>query len=284
MDPQLISQLRQALRKNGITIQTDVRSYAKSLGLQTGRAQASTSAAPQVEPEAPSTSATGSPATTQYTNLQQQMLKLIDNKLPAPLMPFKVKFSNKVKSTSSYPQLKLFATDLLDLIKKAQTAQQANPKAAQAVTQSMDMFMKQAEQKAPANSQMDQIQNKFINHANTALTTKAESLKLVEIYPNLKQYNVNGSNPVSVTIPYTGPTDTSMVVGVPLAQGDELLALGFASRRYGAWLTGDSGRVAEAVLGHLFDIRSGDETKTIKPAVKSKDGALQKGQIQLPLP
>lgn len=282
MDPQLINQLRQALRKNGITIQTDVRSYAKSLGLQTGRAQASTSAAPQVEPEVPATAAAGSPATTQFTNLQQQLLKLIDSKLPAPLMPFKLKFSNKVKSTSSYPQLKLFATDLLDLMQKAQKAQQS-PQAAQAVTQSMDMFIKQAEQKAPANSQMDQIQNKFINHANTALTNKVESLRLSEIYPNLKQYNVNGSNPVQVKVPYAGSTNNSMVVGLPLANGSESLALGFASRVYATWLISDSGKVAQAVLGHIFDIKSGPNIQTLKAAIKTLDGTIQKGQIQLPL-
>lgn len=282
MDPQLINQLRQELRKNGISIQTDVKAYAQSMGLQTGRAQTPTPDASGATPESPMAVASGS--STQFTNLQQQLHKLIDNQLPSPLAPFKRKFSNKVQTIGSYPELKLFATDLIELVKKAQTAQQADPKAAQAVTQSMDTFIKQAEQRKPASDQITQPLTQFTNSANNALASKAESLKLAELYPNLKQYNVSGTNPVAVKVPYVGPTDSSMVVGLPLQDGSELLALGFATRRYAAWLTGDNGRVAETVLGHLFDIQPGAETKTIQAAIKSQDGTIRKGQIQMPLP
>jgi hypothetical protein len=291
MDPQLINQLRQALRKNGITVQTDVKSYAQSLGLQTGRAQPATSAAPQVEPKATSTAppvgseaptaATSAPS--QFTQLQQQLTQLIDNKLPEPLVPFKLKFSNKVKTVSTYPELKVFETDLMDIIEKARKAQQADPKAAQAVTQSVDMAIKQAEKTQAPPSNLSQVTSKFKDEANASLESKVKSLAFGQAHPNLRLYTYKSYEPVDVTSPIQVGTDRADVVGLPRTDGKELLALGFNVRRTQTFWTGDNGRIAEQYLSHLFVIQKGEDVVTIEPAIKQVDGAIKRGIISLPL-
>lgn len=275
MDPKLIYQLRRALRANSI-IMNDVKAYAQTLGAP------DSSSPPPVGPEPPT--GTVSSSSNQFTNHQQQLIKIIASQLPAPLTPFKDKFSNKVKTYTSDAELKVFATDLMELIKQAKQAQQADPKAAQAITQSLGMFIPQAEKRQAPPSNLSQVTSKFKDEANASLESVAKSLAFGQANPNLRPYLASSYEPVDVTSPKQVAIDKAHVVGLPRTDGKELLALGFGVRRSAGLMLADNGRPAEQYLGNLFVIQKGENIATIEPAIKQVNGTIKRGIISLPLP
>jgi hypothetical protein len=288
MNPQVITQLRQELRKQGLNIESDVVGYAKSINLYKGRKR---DGAPGATVDATASSSTGVPqvnrTTMELDSKKQQLIVLVKKATSTgPLATFQQKFIDKIQAISSLNKLKEVGGELVKLIEMAHKAQQAGPEASQAFGQATTMFMKQAEQKKPQQPgiNLDQTVSKYTADANKGIISKADSLGLHTIYSNLRMYTPRSSNdPVNIKIPTTEDTDKAWVVGLPIQDGVELLALGFATKRSLAYLVADQGRPAQQLLGHLFQIVSGDSIATLRPALKKADGSVSLGKISLPL-
>lgn len=283
MDPQLLAQLRQQLRQQGLNIKDDVASYAKSINLYKGRS------ADKADPSSSTQPANMAPKVDQqaldFDRKKQQLSKYIKQATATGMLrTFQEKFLTKINKSQTMDELREFGNDLIKVIENLQAANKAGPPQAQAATQALNTYIAQAEKtQAPPSSNMTQVASKFAADANKSIESKASSLAITQAYPNLRMYSTYSSEPVNVRVPTTEGTDRAWVLGLPLQDGTELLALGFNVRRSQGLLIADEGRPAQQLLGHLFVIQKGEQVATIEPAIKQADGTVKLGKISLPL-
>ena len=295
MDPELIQQLRQALRAAGLNFKDDVRAYATSIGIDVSRSAKALTTAPAAAPSA-------SPGVTQPSvDLENRKEQLIDQvsrfMSKSELAPYQAAMVNKIKAVKDRAALNQIGNAILDLITKYQKAQEAGPEAAKAfagVVGSTEGIKKaekepvptpvssQSTEPAAAPSSSGLSEGQFVSLANQALTSKDyQSFPLGLVF-----YDETDTTMGVFFKQLTENFRDAVVVGLPSVRPEiEMLALGFGSKRMQALLVSDEGRPAHRRFRDLFEIRNGQNMTTIKPALRDSNTkeVIQKGIIELPL-
>lgn len=286
MDPELIQQLRQALRAAGLNFKDDVRSYAASIGIDVSRGAKASVSSPVASP-------TTEPAAAQPTDLENRKQQLIDQvsrfMSKSDLAPYQEAMVNKIKAVKDRASLNKIGSAILELFGKYQLAQKVGPEAAKAfadVVGSTDGIKKAEQQPAPtptsASAPGQLSEGQFVSLANQALSTKDYSGLPQGLVFYDKTFTLAG-------VVFKEPVKDfreALVIGLPSVRTDlEMLALGYGAKRIQGLLVSDAGRPAHARFNDTFEIRDGNSMSTIKPALrdsKTKE-VIQKGIIELPL-
>ena len=286
MDPELIQQLRQALRAAGLNFKDDVRSYASSIGIAVSGGAKASAPSPVGAPAA-------APAAQPSTDLENRKEQLIDQvsrfMSSSDLAPYQEAIVNKIKAVKDRGSLNKIGSAILELFGKYQQAKKAGPEAAKAfasVVGSTDSIQKAEKQPTPtptpASSPGQFSEGQFVSLANQALKSKDYSVfqqGLVLYDETDTQMGVFFREPVQ-------DFREAVVVGMPSVRPDiEMLALGYGAKRMQSLLVSDAGRPAYRRFNDLFQIRDGNTMSTIKPALRDSQTKelIQKGIIELPL-
>lgn len=285
MDPELIQQLRQALRAAGLNFKDDVRSYAASIGIDVSKG-----AKPASSPAATPTAA---PAAAQPTDLEKRKQQLIDQvsrfMSKSDLAPYQQPMVTKIKAVNDRASLNKIGSAILELFGKYQKAQKAGPEAAKAfadVVGSTEGIKKAEQQPAPtattASAPGQLSEGQFVNLANQALKSKDYSV----LPESLVLYDETDTPAGVVFKQPVKDFREALVIGLPSVRPDlEMLALGYGAKRMQALLVSDAGRPAYRRFNDTFEIRDGKTMSTIKPALRDRQTKelIQKGIIELPL-
>lgn len=301
MDPELIKQFREQLRAQGVTMSA-VTAYAKSQGIDTARRTVKPSpAAPsaQVAPAPGDSSASSAPTTTASAaveNKKQKLIALMKGPLPKILQQFRPQVIARLEGITDQRSLNIVSRAIVDMIEVAKKIQVAGPEAQQAFAGIVSTSAAAAEKQAAAApapaaepktaeqpSPAKMSEGQFVQAMNEILQTNNRPAvrQAYRTVPNIVGYDVKGKV-ISGADPFI---DTAWLTGITSVQPDlELLALGWAVRPFTSYLTADNGRVAEEFFGEMFDISSGDNWETVKPAIRDKTSGsiVQKGSIKAP--
>lgn len=287
MDPELIQQLRQALRAASLNFKDDVRSYAASIGIDVSKGAKPSASLPAATP-----AATAAQPSTDLENRKQQLIDQVSRFMSrSDLAPYQEAIVNKIKAVKDRGSLNKIGSAILELFGKYQQAKKAGPEAAKAfasVVGSTDSIQKAEKQPtpapttAPASSPGQLSEGQFVSLANKALSTKDYSGLPQGLVFYDKTFTLAG-------VVFKEPVKDfreALVIGLPSVQTDlEMLALGYGAKRIQGLLVSDAGRPAHARFNDTFEIRDGNSISTIKPALrdsKTKE-VIQKGIIELPL-
>lgn len=284
MDPELIQQLRQALRAAGLNFKDDVRSYASSIGIDVSGGAKASAPAPAAAPAAQ--------PSTDLENRKEQLIDQVSRFMSrSDLAPYQEAIVNKIKEVKDRGSLNKIGSAILELFGKYQQAKKAGPEAAKAfasVVGSTDSIQKAEKQPTPAltpkpaGSPGQLSEGQFVSLANQALQSKDYSV----LPQGLVLYDETDT-PMGVF--FREPVEDfreALVIGLPSVRPDlEMLALGYGAKRMQSLLVSDAGRPAYRRFNDTFEIRDGNTMSTIKPALrdsKTKE-VIKKGIIELPL-
>lgn len=284
MDPELIQQLRQALRAAGLNFKDDVRSYASSIGIDVSGSAKASAPAPAAAPAAQ--------PSTDLENRKEQLIDQVSRFMSrSDLAPYQEAIVNKIKAVKDRGSLNKIGSAILELFGKYQQAKKAGPDAAKAfasVVGSTDSIQKAEKQPTPAptpkpaSSPGQLSEGQFVSLANQALQSKDYSV----LPQGLVLYDETDT-PMGVF--FREPVEDfreALVIGLPSVRPDiEMLALGYGAKRMQSLLVSDAGRPAYRRFNDTFEIRDGNTMSTIKPALrdsKTKE-VIKKGIIELPL-
>jgi len=286
MDPELIQQLRQALRAAGLNFKDDVRSYASSIGIDVSGSAKASAPAPAAAPAAQ--------PSTDLENRKEQLIDQVSRFMSrSDLAPYQEAIVNKIKEVKDRGSLNKIGSAILELFGKYQQAKKAGPEAAKAfasVVGSTDSIQKAEKQPTPttaptptpASSPGQLSEGQFVSLANQALQSKDYSV----LPQGLVLYDETDT-PMGVF--FREPVEDfreALVIGLPSVRPDiEMLALGYGAKRMQSLLVSDAGRPAYRRFNDTFEIRDGNTMSTIKPALrdsKTKE-VIKKGIIELPL-
>lgn len=177
MDPELIKQLRQALRAAGLNIKDDVRAYASSIGIATQRVAKVPTTTPRTAPapaptqapvsgadvapiraepaaRAPVAQASSAQPSADLENRKEQLISQVSTVMSnSDLAPYQEPIVNKIKAVTDREALNQIDRGSKALLGKYQQAQKVGPEAAKAfadVVGSTEGIKKAEQQPAPA--------------------------------------------------------------------------------------------------------------------------------------
>lgn len=286
MDPALIAQFRQELRRNNINIRTDVVNYAKSMGISSARKY---KAAPTPAPVSAAPSGTATPTPEIDSRLDplkkgivQNIHKNLANTQSAHLIEPLIK---KVQSIQDAKKLETFAVEVQKLFKYILDARKQGPEVEKAVGGIVAVSAAQALPPTSPDAKQELTKDEGTSNDITSkinsLLDKPTKQGFIELAQN---YNLRGAIIKDNLLQLTNNLDSDFLI-MPSGVDKGLLYPGWGVRKNFGYWTSDEGRVFDDKAGDYFEWQKADKMSVMSPAVVRMQDlqVLTLGQIGLPV-